>query len=83
MTLVLYMSKVQENSFVYQFAFLEVQEMAERFSLDLDNVPSGSIDSWKTGFEALAAVVLMDQFTRSAYSCCFPFLMLGSVGTVK
>lgn len=41
-----------------------MQEMRERFRPDLQAAAEGRFDSWQSGYEGLAAVILMDQFSR-------------------
>jgi uncharacterized protein (DUF924 family) len=41
-----------------------LQEMKNIFTEELEAVSSGSIKSWTDGFNGLAAVILMDQFSR-------------------
>jgi hypothetical protein len=42
-----------------------LQEMRERFLPDLEAATEGKFDSWQSGYDGLAAVILMDQFSRS------------------
>jgi uncharacterized protein (DUF924 family) len=39
--------------------------MRERFLPDLEAATEGRFDSWQSGYDGLAAVILMDQFSRS------------------
>ncbi|KAK9824079.1 hypothetical protein WJX72_007584 [[Myrmecia] bisecta] len=43
------------------------KELTDLFSKDLEAVASGDYDEWQHGYEALAKIILMDQFTRNVY----------------
>eukprot|EP00891_Asterochloris_glomerata_P004126 jgi/Astpho2/4126/Aster-01269 len=43
------------------------KEMTEKFGEDLKKAAAGGLADWQAGFNALAAVILMDQMSRNIY----------------
>lgn len=43
------------------------KEIKEKFTSDIEKAASGELDSWNTGYNGLAAVILMDQLTRNCF----------------
>ncbi len=44
--------------------YVLLQEMTEKFGEDLKKAAAGGLADWQAGFNALAAVILMDQMSR-------------------
>ncbi|KAK9838414.1 hypothetical protein WJX84_011528 [Apatococcus fuscideae] len=43
------------------------QEIKDKFASDVEAVAAGKYDNWTSSFDGLAALILMDQFTRNIY----------------
>jgi len=49
------------------FLWLCGQEIKRKFGADVDAAAAGQLSSWREGYNALALIILSDQFPRCAY----------------